>query len=62
MDILLYDDTILNSPELRIPHPQIRNREFILKHLLEINLDLIDPETGIPYLDIYKEKFKGLLQ
>ena len=62
MDILLYNNIILNSPELTIPHPQIKNREFILKHLLEIDHYLIDPETGIPYIDIYREKYKSLLQ
>jgi 2-amino-4-hydroxy-6-hydroxymethyldihydropteridine diphosphokinase len=55
LDILLYDDIIFNSHKLRIPHPEIKNRNFILKHLIEINPSLIDPLSRIPYTDIYKK-------
>ncbi len=53
LDILLYDDLIMNSPELTIPHPQIKNRKFILKHLIEIDPELADPVTGILYRKYY---------
>ena len=49
LDILLYNDIILNLPDLTIPHPEIKNRSFVLKHLTDIAPDLIDPITGIPY-------------
>jgi 2-amino-4-hydroxy-6-hydroxymethyldihydropteridine diphosphokinase len=54
LDILLYDDLVFKSHKLTIPHPEIKNREFVLKHLLEINGDLIDPLTGIPYINFLK--------
>lgn len=54
LDILLYGDQIIDLPELKIPHPEIKNRQFILKHLLEINPDLKDPVTGKEYKDIYE--------
>ncbi len=60
LDILLYDDIIFNSRKLRIPHPEIKNRNFILKHLIEINPSLIDPLTRILYADIYKRKCDSL--
>ncbi len=53
LDILLYDDIILDTKDLKIPHPEIKNRKFILKHLIEINPDITDPQTGIQYMDIY---------
>lgn len=56
LDILLYDNTIQNTSELTIPHPEIKNRLFILKHLVEIDPDLIDPASGVLYRDIYKNK------
>lgn len=36
LDLLSYDDMILNSEPLMIPHPQIQNRSFVLKPLGEI--------------------------
>lgn len=41
IDILLYDEIILNSEELTIPHPQIANRLFVLEPLAEIAPNLI---------------------
>jgi 2-amino-4-hydroxy-6-hydroxymethyldihydropteridine diphosphokinase len=56
LDILLYDDFIFNSASLKIPHPEIKNRTFVLKHLIEINPDLVDPLTGVLYADILQKK------
>ncbi len=36
LDILLYDDIRMNDKELTIPHPDMNNREFVLKPLAEI--------------------------
>ena len=55
LDILLYDDQIIKTKELVIPHPRIMMREFILKHLVEIEPGLTDPVDNRRYLDIYKE-------
>ena len=49
LDILLYDDIILNTDYLTIPHPEIKNRKFVMKHLLEIDPGLADPATGVKY-------------
>jgi 2-amino-4-hydroxy-6-hydroxymethyldihydropteridine diphosphokinase len=49
LDILLYNDIILNTGELTIPHPEIKNREFILRHLIEIDPDITDPVTEEKY-------------
>ena len=49
LDILLYDDLVLNSEKLVIPHPQIVHRDFVLRHLLELDPELRDPVTGRMY-------------
>jgi 2-amino-4-hydroxy-6-hydroxymethyldihydropteridine diphosphokinase len=36
IDILLYGDLTLDEPDLRIPHPKMREREFIMGPLMEI--------------------------
>lgn len=46
IDIILYDDLVLNSEHLTIPHSQMRKRKFILDLLNEMNPNLIDPITS----------------
>ncbi len=40
LDILLYDDITVNDPDLVIPHPDMKNRAFVLEPLKEIAPDL----------------------
>ena len=60
LDILLYDDIINDAEELIIPHPGITRRHFILKHLLEIDPDLIDPVEKRSYREIYLRLIKNI--
>ena len=43
IDILLYDDVIINTPELSIPHPLMHKRLFVLQPLAAIAPDAIHP-------------------
>lgn len=43
LDILLYGDKILNTPELTIPHSRMHLRSFVLRGLCELSSDLIHP-------------------
>lgn len=36
IDILLYGDRTVDTPELKIPHPLMREREFVMRPLAEI--------------------------
>ena len=47
LDILLYGDLALASPDLTIPHPRLRERRFVLAPLAQIAPDAIDPVTGL---------------
>jgi len=49
LDILLYDNLIINKTNLVIPHPGIIERIFIMTHLVELNRELRDPVTGEKY-------------
>lgn len=46
IDILFYADRVQHQPELRIPHPLIAVRRFVLAPLAEIAPDLQHPESG----------------
>ncbi|MEO6187512.1 MAG: 2-amino-4-hydroxy-6-hydroxymethyldihydropteridine diphosphokinase [Ginsengibacter sp.] len=43
IDILFYNDEIINEPGLTIPHPEIPNRRFVLEPLNEIAPDFVHP-------------------
>jgi 2-amino-4-hydroxy-6-hydroxymethyldihydropteridine diphosphokinase len=46
LDLILYGDTVLDEPDLIIPHPRFRERTFVLAPLAEIASDWRDPVTG----------------
>ena len=46
LDILLYDDTVIDMPRLRVPHPLMCRRGFVLAPLAEIAPAVIHPTTG----------------
>ncbi len=47
IDILFYDDQIIDTPTLKVPHPEIQNRLFTLIPLCEIAGEEIFPGKSI---------------
>lgn len=45
LDILLYDRLTVDTPQLKIPHPRMLERDFVMNPLKEIEPDLLE---GIP--------------
>ncbi|MDQ7092811.1 2-amino-4-hydroxy-6-hydroxymethyldihydropteridine diphosphokinase [Desulfosporosinus sp. PR] len=43
IDLLIYDNEVSESPELKLPHPYLEEREFVLAPLREIAPNLILP-------------------
>lgn len=46
LDILLYDDVLLETERLTIPHVELVNRDFVLYPLNDINPELFIPKHG----------------
>ena len=49
IDILLYGQEIWETEHLKVPHPYMSQRAFVLVPLVEIPDDLVDPKTGQAY-------------
>ena len=46
LDIIFYDDCVIDTPDLTIPHPDMKNREFVLKPLAELAPQFRHPLLG----------------
>jgi len=55
IDILLYDDLIIDTPTLTLPHPGLTSRVFVVLPLLVIAPTLCLPQGG--YLADYRDQF-----
>jgi len=49
IDILLYGQEIWGTEHLKVPHPLMTQRAFVLVPLLEIAENLVEPQTGQAY-------------
>ncbi|MCD8529005.1 MAG: 2-amino-4-hydroxy-6-hydroxymethyldihydropteridine diphosphokinase [Chitinophagales bacterium] len=54
IDLLFYGNEIINTPSLKVPHPEIANRLFVLIPLLEIDPQFIHPMFHISVEELRK--------
>ena len=55
LDILLYGDLVMKTPELEIPHPGMKDRDFVLRPLAEIAPDMVHPVLKKSIRELLKE-------
>jgi len=53
MDIILFDDAVIISENLTIPHPRMHKRRFVLKPVCDIDAEIIHP--------VFKKNMKYLI-
>jgi 2-amino-4-hydroxy-6-hydroxymethyldihydropteridine diphosphokinase len=46
LDLLLYGDRCLDEPGLRVPHPRLHERAFVLEPLCELAAEVVHPRLG----------------
>jgi 2-amino-4-hydroxy-6-hydroxymethyldihydropteridine diphosphokinase len=54
LDLLLYGDRLIDTPELVLPHPRMSDRAFVLLPLAEIAADWIHPICGLAISELAK--------
>jgi 2-amino-4-hydroxy-6-hydroxymethyldihydropteridine diphosphokinase len=54
LDLILFGDAIIDSPDLTVPHPRFRNRVFVLEPLSQIASDMCDPVTGFTVGELWR--------
>lgn len=52
LDILLYDDRVIRTPRLEVPHPRMHKRAFVLQPMCDINPAIIHPVLGQTVADL----------
>jgi len=52
LDLLLYGDACLETPELVVPHPRMHERAFVLEPLAELAPSLLHPRLGVSIADL----------
>jgi 2-amino-4-hydroxy-6-hydroxymethyldihydropteridine diphosphokinase len=55
LDIIFYDDLVIESEELIIPHPDAHNRTFVMGPISEIEPDFVHPVLKRKVIDIYND-------
>jgi 2-amino-4-hydroxy-6-hydroxymethyldihydropteridine diphosphokinase len=55
IDLLLYDDLVIDEPPVRVPRSDILEYSFVLRPMAELAPDLVHPVTGKTMLQHWQE-------
>jgi deoxyguanosine kinase len=58
LDLLLYGNEMLDSPDLTVPHPQMHLRRFVLDGLCQLNGNMFHPVIGVSFNEL-NERLNG---
>lgn len=55
IDILFYEDQVIDSSDLKVPHPKLQERKFVLVPLCEIEPEMVHPVLKKTMVLLFKE-------
>lgn len=55
IDILLYEDEVIDSAQLTIPHPGLTERKYLLDLMMKMDADLLHPTEHKTIKELYEE-------
>lgn len=55
IDLLLYDDRVINTPDLCVPHPLMHRRAFVMQPMAEIAPRMVHPVLGKTMKELWDE-------
>jgi 2-amino-4-hydroxy-6-hydroxymethyldihydropteridine diphosphokinase len=55
IDILLYGKKVINRPDLKIPHPLIQERRFVLVPLCDLAPEIVHPVINKTFAELLRE-------
>ncbi len=61
LDIALYGDSVIDEPDLRVPDPDIRERSFLAIPLLELEPDLVLPDSCQPMTSLVQPEWASTM-
>jgi 2-amino-4-hydroxy-6-hydroxymethyldihydropteridine diphosphokinase len=62
IDILLFDDLVLDSPDLVIPHPRMNERAFVLAPLADIAPEIVHPDLHLTVREMLERVNRSEIQ
>jgi 2-amino-4-hydroxy-6-hydroxymethyldihydropteridine diphosphokinase len=61
LDILWIDGLAMESERLTVPHPQLVERAFALRPLVDVEPDAVDPMSNIPFTRLFDAEAARLM-
>ncbi|MCF1421586.1 2-amino-4-hydroxy-6-hydroxymethyldihydropteridine diphosphokinase [Mangrovimonas futianensis] len=55
LDLLFYGETEINDNNLIVPHPEIQNRQFVLKPLMDLSAEMVHPKLKKTVKELQQE-------